>query len=240
MDPGPPRALAPPCAASQLLDNIVWHSLTGPHARYAAGTTEARRYVPGFPAFMGFADMEHPDFSALAPFCAPGENFYCAGWSGPAPSGWRIQADKTGHQLVWDAALPAADEAFAAVRLGPEHASQMLDLVAVTQPGPFGARIGELGEYYGVFEGPRLVAMAGERLGAGALREISGVCTHPDFQGRGHARRLVAKLIRLEVRRNQTPFLHVMDDNVHARRVYERMGFRHHREVMFRVVSRAP
>ena len=27
-----------------LLDNIVWHSLTGPHAKYAVGNEEARRY----------------------------------------------------------------------------------------------------------------------------------------------------------------------------------------------------
>ena len=114
----------------------------------------------------------------------------------------------------------------------------MLELVAVTQPGPFAARTGELGEYFGVFEAGRLVAMARERMEAGVLREISGVCTHPDFQGRGYARRLVEKLIRLEVRRNQTPFLHVMHDNIHARRLYERMGFRHHQEVVLRVVSR--
>ena len=73
--------------------------------------------------------------------------------------------------------------------------------------------------------------MAGERMEAGRLKEISGVCTHPDFQGLGLARRLVLRLIVLEMRRNQTPFLHVMHDNVNARRLYERMGFRHHREV---------
>jgi len=114
----------------------------------------------------------------------------------------------------------------------------MLDLVAITQPGPFGPRTGELGEYFGVIDAGRLVAMAGERMHAGALREISGVCTHPDFQGRGLARRLIERLIRLEVRRNQTPFLHVMRDNIHARGLYERMGFRHHREVALRVISR--
>jgi ribosomal protein S18 acetylase RimI-like enzyme len=224
--------------AKHLLDNIVWHSLAGPHAKYSAGTSEARRYVPGFPPMIGFADATHPDFAALAPYCLPGEPFYCAGWSGRAPSGWQIHVAKAGHQLVWDAAPPAVDDTFATVRLGPEHATQMLDLVAVTQPGPFGTRIGELGEYYGVFEGSRLVAMAGERLGAGMLREISGVCTRPDIQGRGYARRLVAKLIRLQMLRGQTPFLHVMHDNTHARRIYERMGFRHHQEVMLRVVTR--
>jgi predicted GNAT family acetyltransferase len=30
--------------------------------------------------------------------------------------------------------------------------------------------------------------MAGERMQAGTLREISGVCTHPDVQGAGSRR----------------------------------------------------
>jgi len=154
---------------NHLLDNIVWHSLAGPHAKCASGTNEARRYAPGFPAGKGFADAERPDFAGLAPYCEPGEHLHCVGWSGPAPSGWRIHVDKAGHRMVWDAALPAVDDTFAAVRLGPEHVPQMLELVAVTQPGPFGARIGELGEYHGMFEGPRLVAMAGDRFEAGAL-----------------------------------------------------------------------
>jgi GNAT superfamily N-acetyltransferase len=222
----------------QLLDNIVWHSLNGPHAIYSSGTKGARRYARGFSPIMGFADAQRPDFAAMAPYCELGEQFYCGGWSGVAPTGWQIHADATGHQLVWDAAVPAADSALAAVRLGPEHVPQMLDLVAATQPGPFAARTGELGEYFGVVEDGRLVAMAGERMEAGVLREISGVCTHPDFQGRGLARRLVEHLVRRELQRNQIPFLHVMTDNIRARHLYERVGFRHHQEVVLRVISR--
>ena len=37
-----------------LLDNIAWHTLTGPHARFAAGTGGARRYAPGFSPIVGF------------------------------------------------------------------------------------------------------------------------------------------------------------------------------------------
>jgi hypothetical protein len=157
-----------------LLDNIVWHSMSGPHARYTVGTNTARRYAPGFSPLIGFADVRNPDFVALAPYCEPGEHFYCGGWSGPCPSGWRIHADTTGQQLVWDAASPAQDDGLGAVRLGPQHVPQMLALVAVTRPGPFAARTGELGEYYGVFVGERLAAMAGERFEAGPLKEISG------------------------------------------------------------------
>ncbi len=226
--------------ALQLLDNIIWASLAGAHATYASGTSEARRYAPGFSPIVGFANAQRPDFAALAPYCEPGEHFYCAGWTGPAPSGWRIHTGETMQQLVWNAPMPGDDPAFAAVRLGPEHVTRMLELVALTRPGPFAARTGELGEYYGVFESGRLVAMAGERMDAGALREISGVCTHPDFQGRGLARRLVLKLIRREMARGLTPFLHVMSDNVNARRIYQHMGFRMHQDVTVRVVSREP
>ena len=140
--------------------------------------------------------------------------------------------------MVWDAALPKEDVALAAVKLGPSHVPQVLQLVAVTQPGPFAERTIELGEYYGVFDDERLVAIAGERMAAGDLREISGVCTHPDFRGRGLARRLVELLIRLELQRGEMPFLHVMQDNSHARRIYERMGFRHHQEVALQVITR--
>ena len=40
----------------QLLDNIVWHSLTGAHAPYSAGSNTARRYAKGFTPIVGFAD----------------------------------------------------------------------------------------------------------------------------------------------------------------------------------------
>src|SRR6185295_19641443 len=103
-------------APAELLDNIVWESLAGAQARFSVGTSTARRYAPGFSGIVGFADAEHPDFAALAPYCAPGEHFYCGGWSsGPAPAGWQLHADKTGHQMVWDAPIPDADPDFGAV-----------------------------------------------------------------------------------------------------------------------------
>jgi predicted GNAT family acetyltransferase len=79
--------------------------------------------------------------------------------------------------------------------------------------------------------------MAGERMHAGTLREISGVCTHPDFQGRGLARRLMTRLIRRQLMRSETPFLHVMSDNRKAHELYRRMGFGIYRESVVRVVS---
>jgi ribosomal protein S18 acetylase RimI-like enzyme len=220
-----------------LLDNITWHTLSGPQAIFAAGTDEARRYAPGFSPIVGFANVERPNFDALTPFCKPDEHFYCDGWTGAALAGWSIDAETTMFKMVWESSIPAADEAPEALRLGPQHAAQALELATLTRPGPFGPRTIELGEYFGFFDGDRLVAMAGERMFAGKLREVSGVCTHPDFQGRGLAKRLVAKLIRRQMHRDEIPFLHVMSDNVAAHTMYERMGFRDYAEAVVRVIS---
>jgi predicted GNAT family acetyltransferase len=68
--------------------------------------------------------------------------------------------------------------------------------------------------------------------------EISGVCTHPDYQGKGLARKLMTKLIRQQMLRNERPFLHVMSSNAGAHGLYLKMGFADYREVAVRVVSR--
>jgi len=222
---------------SALLDRIFWHVLTGPHARFAAGESEARRYARGFSPILAFADVNRPDFAALAPYCDAGEHFYCEGWSGKAPDGWRIDAESTMYRMVWHAAPLAFDGAPAATALGPEHANQAVQLAALCRPGPFGPRTIELGEYFGTFDGARLVAMAGERMHATGLREISGVCVHPDHQGRGLARQLIAKLVHRQMARGETPFLHVMRANDAAHRLYLEMGFVDYLESVVRVVA---
>jgi ribosomal protein S18 acetylase RimI-like enzyme len=228
---------------AHLLDNIFWNTLSGQHAHLSTGTGAARRYAPGFSPIVGFPDPLQPDFAALAPFCEAGERFYCDAWSGPAPAGWRIEAESTMVRMLWDGVMPDHDEAPDAIALGPQQAAQALELALLTRPGPFGPRTIELGDYFGHVDrdeqrGDRLVAMAGERMAAPGLREISGVCTHPDYQGRGYARRLVRKLIRRQLLRNETPFLHVMRANEAAHALYLRMGFRDYLETVVRVVAR--
>ena len=226
-----------PSEMTHLLDNITWHTLIGPHARFASGTGGARRYARGFSPIVGFASPEDPEFESLRDYCTADEHFYCDGWAGTPPQGWKIDAETTMFKMVWAADTPAVDEAQDAIPLHAGHADDALELANLTRPGPFGPRTIELGEYFGVFDGGRLIAMAGERMHAGALREISGVCTHPAFQGRGHARRLMTKLLHRQLHRGEIPFLHVMRENAGARQLYARMGFRDFRESVVRVIS---
>lgn len=220
-----------------LLDNIMWNTLAGAHARFSVGTDRARRFAPGFSPIVGFATPHEPDFDGLRPFCHPGEHFYCDIWSGAPPAGWLIEKENTMFKMVWEVDIPPDDAAPDAVALRPEHAAQALALATLTNPGPFGIRTPELGEYFGYFEGGELIAMAGERMHAGSLREVSGICTHPDFQGRGIARKLTLKLVRRQMQRGETPFLHVVSTNLGARALYEKLGFRNFRETVVRVIA---
>jgi len=221
-----------------LLDNIFWHTLTGPQARHAEGHGGVRRYARGFSPIAAFEDQAHPDFALLAAYCDPGETIYIDGVSTPLPAGWRIDVETTMRKMVFEGTRVDDDPGFHPVPLQREHAARAMALAELTRPGPFGPRTIELGDYFGVFEGDELVAMAGERTQAGHLREISGVCTHRDFQGHGFARRLIGLLLNRHAARGETSFLHVMSGNTSARALYARLGFRDYREVVVRAVAR--
>jgi len=217
---------------------VFWHGLTGAQARFAVGRGGARRYAPGFSPIVAFADPAAPDFASLAPYCEPGELVYVEGVSAPFPAHWRIEVETSMYRMVWRGGAVAADPGFSPAPLGGEHVAQAVALATLTRPGPFGPRTLELGEYFGVFDGGHLVAMAGERLEVGRFREVSGVCTHPDARGRGLARKLMQHLMAREMARGQTPFLHVIATNAVACALYQAMGFAVDAHTPVRVAAR--
>lgn len=82
-----------------------------------------------------------------------------------------------------------------------------------------------MGRFIGLRVDGRLVAMAGERMRFAGHVEVSGVCTHPDFRGRGLARRLSAAVAADIQRRGALPFLHAWTANKAAIALYESLGF---------------
>ncbi len=224
------------------LDNIFWHSLSGAQACFAAGEGDARRYAKGFSPILGFSNALQPDFDAINAYCEPGELFYCAGWIGAIASGWTLEVESTMYRMLWDGVMPPEDATFQARRLNPDNVKDTQDAVSLAQltnPGPFGMRTIALGEYLGCFDkDDRLIAMAGERSYAPPYREVSGVCTHPDFQGKGLAKRLMHRLIRRQLLADEIPFLHVMCSNSAAHDLYLRMGFRDYCQTAVRVIRR--
>ena len=100
----------------------------------------------------------------------------------------------------------------------------MLELLEITQPGPFFIDTIELGNYYGVREDGRLIAMAGERMKLEGYTEISAVCTHPSCRRRGLGGALSSIVAKGIQDRGELPFLLVAENNHGAIRLYERLG----------------
>jgi ribosomal protein S18 acetylase RimI-like enzyme len=222
--------------SSSPLDNPAWSALAGPHAHFAEQKGQVLRYPVDVTPFLAIPDA--PDdhlWQDIADLAGPGATVVIIGGAGASPEGWTRLQDTPGVQLDGSglvAEAPSAED-FPVVRLGEADVPEMLDLVARTQPGPFLARTVLLGTYLGIRRDGALIAMAGERLHPPGWTEISAVCTDPAFRGRGLAARLV-RAVGAGIRaRGETPFLHAAASNVHAIRLYETLGFRLRRKLLF-------
>ena len=214
------------------LDNPFWHSLCSRHRDLALCAGDAARYPAEFAPFLGVARADADVDEALASLVPPGESVYLLGVTPRVPEGWTLEAYPPLAQMVCDAPIAMTDGP-EIIDLSPAHRADVLALTALVYPHYFRTRTMELGRYFGIYRDGRLAAMIGERLGTGTTREISAVCTHPDFNGRGYARHLLAMLTNDNLQRGFAPFLHVSHENARAKQMYERMGYRVRRDIGF-------
>ncbi len=213
-----------------LLDNPVWHALTGPHRAHALGRGAARHYprdIAPFSAIAEPSEQAYADLVADLPVNTEARLFRPS--VEPLPAGWEELDRFPLLQMV--ASRDPGDVGVATTLLTAADSAAMLDLVAATKPGPFGARTALLGRYLGVWQGSRLVAMAGERLRVPGHVELSAICVHPEARGKGIAAALTRRLMRLALEGGELPFLHVRPDNVGAVALYKRLGFETRREL---------
>ncbi len=222
------------------LDNPFWSSLRTVHRGIALRAGEGvARYPADFAPFLGIAHAGAATREALEALVAPGESMYLIGVApDPVPAGWRLEAFRPLAQMACEATLAPVDGPDI-VALSERHRDDVLALTALVYPHYFRARTMELGRYFGIYRDGRLAAMAGERLGTDDAREMSAICTHPDFNGLGYARRLTTMLANDTLGRDRLPFLHVSHENPRAEGLYARMGFRRRRDIGFWSLARA-
>ncbi len=211
----------------ELLDNPMWYSLTSHHAALAIGGVTAKRYPPDVAVFAGCPDPAAPDWEALAALMAVDEVLVVPPVPLPANKGLIVEffGQDMGRQYVYWANTGGAISDPDIRVLGKADVPEMMCLVELTHPGPFLPRTILMGHYYGIWDGPKLVAMGGERMHPGRFCEISAVCTDPDYRQRGYARRLVLHLMGTFLARGEVPMLHCSVDNVPAIQLYEQLGF---------------
>jgi ribosomal protein S18 acetylase RimI-like enzyme len=226
---------------SRELDNPIWHSLTTSHAQLARGGDLARRFDPGIGPLAGLREQSSEAYAELGSLLGPREYAVLFLEDEPQPpAGWRLHLHASGDQMVCAGEISEPVDEFAIEPLRPADVPEMLDLTRLTNPGPFHARTIELGGFIGIRDGGRLAAMAGQRLALPGSTEVSGVCTHPDFRGRGYAQALTARVAGRIRKSGETPILHVYSGNASAIRVYQRLGFAHRRSFHVAVVFPPP
>jgi ribosomal protein S18 acetylase RimI-like enzyme len=219
------------------LDHPIWNALTSVHAPLALTRGAARRYPAAVSPLAATAEPTAEALADLAELADPGEALSLLS-DGPLPASphWRMLRERPIEQMVCGTFAPAAS--IPLLELGAADTGDMAALVALTEPGPFAPGALRMGRYRGLrSEHGRLMAMAGERMRLSAFSEVSAVCTHPDFRGRGYALALVSALSAMIVAEGKTPFLHVKGENT-AKRVYEALGFRVRRAIHYSVLQR--
>jgi ribosomal protein S18 acetylase RimI-like enzyme len=221
----------------RLLDNPIWYALATEQASLAQGNRLAKRFPPDVAPFAAMRNQSAVEFQALEEVLS-GDAAALFLDSPPAlPSAWTMQHSGEMYQMIFEG-MPPAEPQQVFRQLTEADVPEMLALTKLTEPGPFLPRTIQLGSYFGVHEHGHLVAMAGERLRITGFHEVSAVCTHPDYRGRGYGNALMSAVISRIIRRGETPFLHVRTENA-AVRLYEKLGFTVRARLYLAVVQHA-
>lgn len=208
------------------LDRPVWASLSTHHAGLAEGNALARRFLRDVNLFASPCNDSPSALAALAALVRPGESVLLLQVPPIAVLPGLVAArESAGVQLVAPRGTHFESGGEDITPLGDADASEMLALAKLTEPGPFLPRTHVMGSFRGIRIDGRLAAMAGERMRFPGYTEVSGVCTHPDFRGRGLARRLSAAVAQRIQARGDQAFLHAWKANRAAISLYEKLGF---------------
>jgi GNAT superfamily N-acetyltransferase len=217
------------------LDSPILAALGSRHARFAQAAGGWLRYRREVAPFAAFATRD-AEGAALATLVEPGESVYLLGEEPPVPAGFALAGPWPLAQMFCDAPQPAPDAA--ARRIVGDGLADVQALAALVYPHYFRPRTPELGRYFGRYDGGVLASMIGERMATDDWQEVSAVCTHPDFLGRGLARGLLAMLGNDILAQGRTPFLHVSQANVRAKDLYLRTGYVERVEIAFWALKR--
>lgn len=213
----------------QSLDDPIWTALNTSHASLALGDKLARRYPAHIGPLSGLADQSEEAYGQLRSLAGPGGIVVLFVQQPLQPrAGWTIVREGPLSQMVAAARVMEAATLSLTATMRPLTAADspaMVALASLTEPGPFREGTHELGGFYGIFEGDRLLSMAGQRMRLPGYVEVSAVCTHPEARGRGYARALMLRVMADIRAEGLTPFLHSWAFNDAAIRVYKDLGF---------------
>lgn len=172
-----------------ILDNPIWNAAITGNKTISSGTANAKYLDRDMAVFSGMRDYTEDIFKELYELTPLNTTvvLFTAGEI-TIPEVWRIGLKKEMLQMVYDQAYPPDEDTRDLIPLQDNNIPAMTELTSLTRPGPFLPRTIDFGNYEGIFEHGKLIAMCGQRLQPDPYSEISAVCVHPDHLGKGHAK----------------------------------------------------
>jgi ribosomal protein S18 acetylase RimI-like enzyme len=221
---------------------MIWNAITTGNSDIAVVDGDVGCYRADIAPFAGMAVFNDTNLQKLHQFIPANGRVAIASLKkmNHDKSKWKMLQPMDVAQMVYEYPVNefTTKNSASIVPLQDEHIPQMLELTSLTKPGPFLQRTIEFGNYFGIFVDGRLVAMTGQRMHPLPYMEVSAVCTHPDFQGKGYAKSLMLQVMKIILDNSFIPFLHVLTGNATAIRLYESIGFRIRTELFVDVIRR--
>ena len=221
------------------LDNPAWNALLSGNKNLSKGNEQIKFFDSKVSPFVGFAHYS-PDKSEILYRLISGQQTLAI--ISPKEivisNQWNIIEHMKVLQMVHKHSTLPVTASENLIQLQKKHVPEMIALTGMTHPGPFLKRTIEFGNYYGIFNNNKLVAMAGQRLHVNECLEISAVCTHPDYLGKGYASQLITDQIHRIKAGAGIPFLHVKDDNAQAIALYKKLGFEARKQLDIYIIQK--
>lgn len=213
------------------LDNPVWHSLSESHEKFALNYDEIKFYNPDYCPFGGFTSNGNI-LEATNQYALICNNFFIVGENPKVSDSLRLTKELICLQMIVREKIQVTLEN-EIIKLTENHSNELIDLVNLVQPGYFKPKTFLLGDYFGIFKNGKLIAIAGERMKMNDFTEVSAILTHPEHTGKGYAKQLIAHVVNKILSEERIPFLHVVENNVGAIKLYEKLGFTTRRKMSF-------
>lgn len=222
-----------------VLDNPAWNALNSGNASLALGTETVKFFRKEVSPFVGFSKNTSANFQDFYNLATKGSTFgFISTEEIVIPEPWELVLTLKCLQMICEGPISPPDSNIELKELTEEHIPKMVALTKLTNPGPFAERTINFGHYRGIFDDERLVAMAGQRMHVFNYAEVSAVCTHPGYLGRGYAKALLQYQVNRIFAAGEIPFLHVRNDNYRAIEVYKSLGFVTRREINFYIIKK--
>src|SRR5678816_2088939 len=213
-----------------ILDNMIWNAITTGNNDIAIINGDVGCYLPDIAPFAGMKVFNDANLKKMYEFIPANRSvaislLYKIDHD---ESKWKLLQPMDVTQMVYEHSVNTfiTKNSPSIVPLSEEHVPQMMELTALTRPGPFLQQTIRFENYFGIFIEGRLAAMTGQRMHPRPYMEVSAVCTHPDFRGRGYAKALMLHVMKIILDNSCIPFLHVLSSNTVAIQLYESIGFR--------------